>query len=259
MNTLLSKQPIFTFNTFGSMDEGSGSSNTFKELHESTQKEKIQEVYYYKKISFNFNKLFIVNKKFIGLGDIIDFFTKKLYIKQFLIYITNGNCGCETRRILFNKWVQIPYFIFKIKNATKEEIKNIKKISSPKEKQVFTYKDELKKIFMESKKKAQAEIASGKENPYAKNILEIDKKLDKAVNEWTEKESKNFIHDNLLYQSLLVRTSPLPKNKYDTVYTTENGKPLNKNDNQPNNTQQTQQPISAKHIRGGCGCSKNKK
>lgn len=78
-------------------------------------------------------KLIYINIFYIGLGDIIDFFTRKLYIKNLIMYLTNGNCGCEKRRILFNKILKFPYK-FQIKSRqlyfddydTIEEIKNKK-------------------------------------------------------------------------------------------------------------------------------------
>ena len=102
--------PVYTFNTTG--DDGIfGNDIKFyldrqgNIINRDTRKFGI----YNKVIKIEYGKLWYITKHHIGLGDIIDFFTKTLYIKQFLIWITNGNCGCETRRILFNKWVKIPY------------------------------------------------------------------------------------------------------------------------------------------------------
>jgi hypothetical protein len=62
-------------------------------------------------IDVNIQKLFYIVVLHVGFGDIIDFFTKKLYIKNLVMYITKGNCGCEARRKKFNKFLQIPYWI----------------------------------------------------------------------------------------------------------------------------------------------------
>jgi len=65
---------------------------------------------YNKIISINIQKFLFVKVKKLGFGDIIDFITKKTGLKWLIIYLTNGNCGCEARRIKFNKF-KIPYFI----------------------------------------------------------------------------------------------------------------------------------------------------
>jgi hypothetical protein len=72
---------------------------------------------YYKVINLNFKfqKVFKMKLNFVSLhiGDIIDYITKKTGIKKLIIKLTNGNCGCEARRIKFNKWFQIPIISFK--------------------------------------------------------------------------------------------------------------------------------------------------
>jgi len=70
---------------------------------------------YYKVINFKFQKVFKIKLNFVSLhiGDIIDYITKKTGIKKLIIKLTNGNCGCEARRIKFNKWFQIPIISFK--------------------------------------------------------------------------------------------------------------------------------------------------
>lgn len=65
---------------------------------------------YNKIISINIQKFLFVKVKKIGFGDIIDFITRKTGLKIFIAYITNGNCGCEERRIKFNKF-RIPYML----------------------------------------------------------------------------------------------------------------------------------------------------
>ena len=72
---------------------------------------------YYKVINLNFKfqKVFKIKLNFVSLhiGDIIDYITKKTGIKKLIIKLTNGNCGCEARRIKFNKWFKIPIIYFK--------------------------------------------------------------------------------------------------------------------------------------------------
>lgn len=65
---------------------------------------------YNKIISINIQKFLFVKIKKVGFGDIIDFITKKTGLKWLIMYLTKGNCGCEARRIKFNK-VKIPYWI----------------------------------------------------------------------------------------------------------------------------------------------------
>ena len=66
-------------------------------------------------LNFKFQKVFKIKLNFVSLhiGDIIDYITKKTGIKKLIIKLTNGNCGCEARRIKFNKWFQIPILSFK--------------------------------------------------------------------------------------------------------------------------------------------------
>jgi hypothetical protein len=72
---------------------------------------------YYKVINLNFKfeKVFKIKLNFVSLhiGDIIDYITKKTGIKKLVIKLTNGNCGCEARRVKFNKWFKIPVLLIK--------------------------------------------------------------------------------------------------------------------------------------------------
>lgn len=45
----------------------------------------------------------VVQYKYFGLGDVIDFFTRYTGLKAIIMWATNGNCGCEERRKRFNK------------------------------------------------------------------------------------------------------------------------------------------------------------
>jgi hypothetical protein len=65
---------------------------------------------YNKIISLRIEKLLYIKIKKIGFGDIIDFFTKKTGLKSLIVFLTDGNCGCEERRVKFNKF-KIPYWV----------------------------------------------------------------------------------------------------------------------------------------------------
>ena len=95
---------------------------------------KIEYGVYNKAINIRITKLFFIKKHKLGIGDIIDFFTKTFYIKNLIVYLTKGNCGCEARRIKFNKYY-IPWYTFKIREIYFQDeenlntIKNFKKIN----------------------------------------------------------------------------------------------------------------------------------
>lgn len=103
----------FTFNTSVGYGQNDGvqtvTDNQIKKLLE-----KNKNIVYKKTISINFNKNLLFEKNKIGLGDIVDFITKITGLKWLIIKITKGNCGCEKRRKLFNKWLSIPYLSVKI-------------------------------------------------------------------------------------------------------------------------------------------------
>lgn len=101
----------FTFNTTGS----TSSKDNFKvylDQKGNIIKNNLEYGIYNKIIEINFNKLFMVKLNYIGLGDVIDFITTITGIKKLIIYLTNGNCGCEKRRVKFNKWFQFYYLTF---------------------------------------------------------------------------------------------------------------------------------------------------
>lgn len=101
----------FTFNTTGS----TSSKDNFKvylDQKGNIIKNNLEYGIYNKIIEINFNKLFMVKLNYIGLGDVIDFITTITGIKKLIIYLTNGNCGCEKRRVKFNKWFKFYYLTF---------------------------------------------------------------------------------------------------------------------------------------------------
>lgn len=104
----------YIFQTTGSNDP----SNNFKLFLDSKgniiNNSNLEYGVYNKIVSLNYHKLFFVKIKKIGFGDIIDFITSYSGLKSLIVYITKGNCGCEARRIKFNK-IKIPYW-FTIKS-----------------------------------------------------------------------------------------------------------------------------------------------
>jgi len=108
MNNLFNAH--FTFNTTGSMNSRDNFRAHLDKNGNIIDNSKLEYGYYNYPISINFSKLLLIKRHSIGLGDIIDFFTKKLYIKNFIMFVTKGNCGCEERRVLFNKWFKFVWF-----------------------------------------------------------------------------------------------------------------------------------------------------
>jgi hypothetical protein len=101
----------FTFNTSGSIN----SKDNFKvylDQKGNIIKNDLEYGVYNKIIQINFNKLFMLKLNYIGLGDVVDFITKITGIKKLIIFLTNGNCGCEKRRIKFNKFFKFYYPTF---------------------------------------------------------------------------------------------------------------------------------------------------
>lgn len=135
-NLFHSSAPVITFNS--ATDSEGGSNPIYMDdggkLIDNNYT--LEYGFYNRPIKINISKLFYVKKNYIGLGDIIDFFTKKLYIKDLIVYLTNGNCGCEARRIKFNKWVKIPYIKFAVRDLYAKDLiklENKKPINNTKE------------------------------------------------------------------------------------------------------------------------------
>ena len=124
--------------TFNSVVSGSGGGKAIKIFLDKNgniiDNSKNKYGVYNKVIKIKIEKLLFVEKHKLGIGDIIDFFTKTFYIKNLIVYLTKGNCGCEARRIKFNKYY-IPWYTFKIRNlyfsdeGNVNTIKNIKKMN----------------------------------------------------------------------------------------------------------------------------------
>jgi hypothetical protein len=158
MNTQLNNAnnfPVFGFNTATPFDgEGSIKLNSKGELF--TEENDLEYGFLNKKIQIKISKLFYIQKIYIGLGDMIDFFTKKLYIKNLIVYLTNGNCGCEERRIKFNKWVKIPFIKFGLRELYAADLVRLEHMEDIKEKNKKPTEDkqinEIKIIVQDDKK-----------------------------------------------------------------------------------------------------------
>lgn len=138
--------------------------------------------WYYKILAWNFSFEKVLKIQYIKyslrIGDIIDWTTKKTGIKSLIVKLTNGNCGCEERRIKFNKWFFIPFIKFsldKLSYADQIEL-DAYKLQKQHEKYVEQkpkFKEEkFKKIIAEqitNKKPGHAEFDWGKTpNPQQK-------------------------------------------------------------------------------------------
>ena len=121
---------------------------------EKYKKYKIEEKNYifYKKINFEFKKSFKVKLITVSLhfGDVIDFITRHTGIKKLIMWATNGNCGCEARRVKFNEWFKIPLIFFKLDSFNYADYIDIKKQNKninndPSNKKLYTSYAEYKK------------------------------------------------------------------------------------------------------------------
>lgn len=165
----------YVFQTTGSNDP----SNNFKLFLDSNgniiNNSNLEYGVYNKIVSLNYHRLFFIKIKKIGFGDIIDFITQYSGLKALIVYITNGNCGCEARRIKFNKF-KIPYW-FTIKSRELYDIDH--KILS-KNKNILFSKIEQKKENAE-----EIIVKNTKNKPLTKDTIKKScgcgkKKLDKV-------------------------------------------------------------------------------
>jgi hypothetical protein len=151
------------------IDANTGAQNVIDSVKYFNNKKEENEYIYYKVINLNFKfqKVFKIKLNFVSLhiGDIIDYITKKTGIKKLIIKLTNGNCGCEARRVKFNKWFKIPILLFKFDK--------------------LSYKN---KIDIESQEKTEQDIidkqdAKRKEEEIIENVKlnMINKKFEKDV------------------------------------------------------------------------------
>lgn len=109
-------QTQFIFNTTGQISSTTKPFQLFSDQNGTIlNKNNIEYGVYNKILDFEFKKVLMIKKHSIGLGDIVDWLTKITKIKDLIIYLTKGNCGCEQRRILFNKWVRFNWFSVKFR------------------------------------------------------------------------------------------------------------------------------------------------
>lgn len=109
----------FTFNTTGSPNVKDNFKLFLDDKGNIIDRGGIEYGIYNKVLSLNFNftKTLLIKRHHIGLGDVIDWVTNKLYIKDLIMYLTNGKCGCEQRRIKFNNWFKFYWFTFKLRET----------------------------------------------------------------------------------------------------------------------------------------------
>lgn len=120
----------FTFNTTGSLHSFGKPFQLFLDKNgKIVNKNDIEYGVYNKIIDINFKKVFLIKKHYIGLGDVVDWFTTITKIKNLIIFITKGNCGCEQRRIKFNKWFKFYWFSFKFRKIYADDLRIIPEYS----------------------------------------------------------------------------------------------------------------------------------
>lgn len=111
----------FSFNTTGSVSTKDSYSAFLDDSGNIIDYSEKEYGVYNKPINLTIHKLLYVKKHQIGLGDIIDYITEKTKIKDLIIYITKGKCGCEARRVLFNKWIKINWYSLKFRDLYVED------------------------------------------------------------------------------------------------------------------------------------------
>jgi hypothetical protein len=118
----------FTFNTTGMIGSVGKPLQLFiDDEGKIINRNKIEYGVYNKIFNFEFKKVLIIKKHSIGFGDIIDKITTITKIKDLIIYLTKGNCGCEARRIKFNKWFKIYWFTIKFRQIYSDDYNIIPK------------------------------------------------------------------------------------------------------------------------------------
>jgi len=112
----------FTFNTPGMLGSVGKPLQLFLDENGNIiNRNKVEYGVYNKIIDLEFKKVLLIKKHYIGLGDVIDLVTKITKIKDLIIYLTKGNCGCEARRIKFNKWFKFYWFSFKFRQIYSDD------------------------------------------------------------------------------------------------------------------------------------------
>lgn len=113
----------FTFNTTGEMGSHMKPFQLFLDENGNIiNRNSVEYGIYNKIIIIDFKKVLMLKKHFIGLGDIIDWITTITKIKNLIIYLTKGNCGCEQRRIKFNKLFKFYWFSIKFREIYSDDL-----------------------------------------------------------------------------------------------------------------------------------------
>lgn len=241
MEINIKNNSTFTFNTTGSLD--SAGYRFFMDNDNKIILPKNPEYGFYNKIiNIKFSKFIYLNKVYIGLGDIIDFFTRKLYIKNLIVYLTNGNCGCEARRIKFNKFLKIPFIKLYWREVMANDENRIESLKQNKKSK--TDKQLNKEMLNIYTYNIKNDIARSKDVDY------IDEKyIKEEFIKLTKTEKIKLIEKEKQFQIIknLIRSSDKKEFNLNNIKVVPDTEKINKF-----------KPVEPKEIRGGCGC-KNKK
>jgi len=222
MNNLNMTQPTYTFNSSGGFD----GKNNFKVFLDSqgNLKDTRNRPFGMYNIPIDIQTLIYFNIFYIGLGDIIDFFTKKLYIKNLIMFITKGKCGCEERRKLFNKFLKIPYFIkIQKRRLYFEDHEIIEQLKTARKNKISLIK---KTTFLEKDLEDFNKVKNEYDNYFKESKLDFFQ----SVNNYKKQFKKNNMTNE--------------ENKKTTHQPVKHP-----NENKP-------KPVNYKEIKGGCGCNK---
>ena len=139
----------YTFQTTGSVNKSDSFQLFLDSKGNIVNNNNLEYGVYNKIISINIQKLLFIKVKKVGLGDVIDFITKITGLKKLIVFLTKGNCGCEARRVKFNK-IQIIYWaaiktrsLYDVDYSIVQKNKNLffKKLKEKTELLNFTKKD----------------------------------------------------------------------------------------------------------------------
>lgn len=138
----------FAFNTTGSVNSRDAFSAFIDNDGNIVDQANLEYGVYNKSISISYNKLFYVKKHKIGFGDAIDYITNITKLKDLIMFLTKGNCGCEARRKLFNKWFSFPWYTIQSRELYIQDLEVLKYIKNSKKhkRKLPSLKDKLSKL-----------------------------------------------------------------------------------------------------------------
>ena len=138
----------FAFNTTGSVNTRDSFSAFIDKDGNIIDQSNLEYGVYNKSISISYNRLFYIKKHKVGLGDVVDYITEKTKIKDLIIYLTKGNCGCEKRKELFNKWFTFNWYSLKTRELYIQDVDVINHIKKAKKNKLKlpSLEDKLKMI-----------------------------------------------------------------------------------------------------------------